>query len=74
MKTLDYIHKVEAYKGTPKPADPSIDTERLERVKGTPKPADPSIDTERLERVTIAELYRLNAKMPVTVKPLYEGA
>lgn len=55
MKTLDYIHKVEAY-------------------KGTPKPADPSIDTERLERVTIAELYRLNAKMPVTVKPLYEGA
>ncbi len=32
MKTLDYIHKVEAHKGTPKPADPSIDTERLDRV------------------------------------------
>ena len=55
MKTLDYIHKVEAY-------------------KCTPKHADPSIDTERLERVTIAELSRLNAKMPVTVTQLYEGA
>lgn len=55
MKTLDYIHKVEAY-------------------KCTPKPADPSIDTDRLERVTIAELFKLNAKMPVTVKQLYEGA
>ena len=55
MKTLDYIHKVEAY-------------------KGTPKPADPSIDTERLDRVTIAELHKLNAKMPVTVTKLNEGA
>ena len=55
MKTLDYIHKVEAY-------------------RGTPRPAEPSIDTERLERVTIAELFKLNAKMPVTVKQLYEGA
>jgi hypothetical protein len=55
MKTLDYIHKVEAY-------------------KCTPKPADPSIDTERLDRVTLAKLSRLNAKMPVTVKPLYQGA
>ncbi len=55
MKTVDYIHKVEAY-------------------KCTPKPGDPSIDTERLDRVTIAELYRLNAKMPVTVKQLNEGA
>ena len=55
MKTLDYIHKVEAY-------------------KCTPKHADPSIDTERLERVTIAELYRLNAKMPVTVTQLFKGA
>ena len=55
MKTLDYIHKVEAY-------------------KCTPKLAEASIDTERLERVTIAELSRLNAKMPVTTKQLYEGA
>jgi hypothetical protein len=55
MKTLDYIHKVEAH-------------------KGTPKPADPSIDTERLDRVTLAKLHKLNTKMPVTVKQLYEGA
>lgn len=55
MKTPDYIHKVEAY-------------------RSKPKPADPSIDTERRERVTIAELFKLNAKMPVTVKQLYEGA
>jgi hypothetical protein len=55
MKTLDYIHKVEAH-------------------KGTPKPVDPSIDTERLDRVTLAKLHKLNAKMPVTVKQLYEGA
>ena len=54
MKTLDYIHKVEAY-------------------KCTPKPVETSIDTERQERVTIAKLHKLNAKMPVTVKPLYEG-
>ena len=32
MKTVDYIHKVEAYRGTPKPPDPSIETERLDRV------------------------------------------
>ena len=51
MKTLDYIHKVEAY-------------------KGTPKPAETSIDIERLDRVTLAKLYRLNAKMPVTVTQL----
>lgn len=55
MKTLDYIHKIEAY-------------------RSTTKPVDPSIDTERLERITIAELFKLNAKMPVTVKQLYEGA
>lgn len=55
MKTLDYIYKVEAY-------------------RSKPKPAEASIDTERLERITLAKLHKLNAKMPVTVKQLYEGA
>jgi len=54
MKTLDYIHKVEAHKGKPC--------------------TDDAIETERLDRVTIAKLHKLNAKMPVTVKQLYEGA
>jgi hypothetical protein len=31
MKTLDYIHKVEAHKGRPC-TDDAIDTERLDRV------------------------------------------
>jgi hypothetical protein len=31
MKTLDYIHKVEAHKGKPC-TDDAIDTERLDRV------------------------------------------
>ena len=52
MKTLDYIHKVEAHK--------------VEAHKGKPC-TDDAIDTERLDRVALAELHKLNQKMPVRV-------
>jgi hypothetical protein len=50
MKTLDYIHKVEAYKGKPS--------------------HDDAIDTTKADRITLAKLYKLNQKMPVTVTQL----
>jgi hypothetical protein len=50
VKTIDYIHKVEAHKGKP----PS---------------GNDAIDTDKADRITLAKLYNLNQKMPVTVTP-----